>query len=128
MADIGSSTTGFGARVPESNAQPVRGEMPRVPENASATTHRKKHGLWESLTASLEMACRGYLCMQVVDCDPVTDPECSAAGKKVVVREVPGSGLSTAGTATGSAAGMESENALPYAVLKEREDAQLSGK
>ncbi|HEY9127771.1 MAG TPA: hypothetical protein VIM62_11625 [Acidobacteriaceae bacterium] len=46
--------------------------------------------MWESLTASLELACRGYLCMQIVDCDSVSDPECGPSGKKVVVREIPG--------------------------------------
>ena len=43
----------------------------------------RMHGLLHSLTYSLELACRGYLCAPLVDCDPVTDPECSEAGKKL---------------------------------------------
>jgi hypothetical protein len=98
MADIGSNVTGLEQGLRGKSAQPVRGEMPRVPERsepnagsarAAAVVGVRRHGLWESLTASLDLACRGYLCMQIVDCDPVTDPDCSAAGTKVVVREVP---------------------------------------
>jgi hypothetical protein len=44
----------------------------------------RMHGLFHSLTYSLELACRGYLCAPLVDCDPVTDPECSEAGKKLL--------------------------------------------
>jgi hypothetical protein len=44
---------------------------------------RRMHALMDSLTHSLELACRGYLCAPLVDCDPETDPECSAAGKKI---------------------------------------------
>ena len=91
MTDIGRSMTEAGATVAQTNALPVRGEMARVSEPTKAdATKQRKHGLWESLTASLDLACRGYLCMQIVDCDPVTDPDCSAAGTKVVVREVSG--------------------------------------
>jgi hypothetical protein len=93
MTDIGRSETGAGAMVPGTSAQPVRGEEPRLSEKPKpGMTEHRKHGLWESLTASLDLACRGYLCMQVVDCDPVTDPDCSAAGKKVVMREIPVAG------------------------------------
>jgi hypothetical protein len=42
--------------------------------------------LLHSLTDSLDLACRGYLCMQLVDCDSTTDPECGPAGKKLVFR------------------------------------------
>ena len=45
----------------------------------------RMHGLFHSLTYSLELACRGYLCAPLVDCDPVTDPECSEAGKKLLI-------------------------------------------
>lgn len=95
--DIGSNMSGLERQGLEQgwrgeSAQPVGGDLPhlevaRLPEPAKSAT-RRKHSLWESLTASLELACRGYLCMQIVDCDPVTDPDCSAAGTKVVVREV----------------------------------------
>ena len=91
MTDIGRSTTDAGATIPEMSALSVRGEMPRVSEPTKPDAAKQhKHGLWESLTASLDLACRGYLCMQIVDCDPVSDPDCSAAGTKVVIREVPG--------------------------------------
>jgi len=43
----------------------------------------RMHGLLHSLTYSLELACRGYLCAPLVDCDPVSDPDCSEAGKKL---------------------------------------------
>ena len=43
----------------------------------------RMHGLLHSLTYSLELACRGYLCAPLVDCDPATDPECSESGKKL---------------------------------------------
>ncbi len=42
------------------------------------------HALLESLTHSLDLACRGYLCAPLVDCDPMTDPECGPTGKKEV--------------------------------------------
>ena len=92
--DIGSMS-GLEQELRGESAQPVRGDMPRFPDgngdgNKPAVVGRRKHGLWESITASLDLACRGYLCMQIVDCDPVSDPDCSASGKKVVVREVPG--------------------------------------
>jgi hypothetical protein len=48
-------------------------------EHASA--HRSQT-LMESLTHSLDMACRGYLCAPLVDCDPLTDPDCGPNGKK----------------------------------------------
>lgn len=96
MTDIGSNMsgpeiTGLEQGLREKSAQPVRGETPRVSQAIKPqTASPRRHGVWESLTASLDLACRGYLCMHLVDCDPVSDPECSAAGKKIVVRQVPG--------------------------------------
>jgi hypothetical protein len=43
----------------------------------------RMHALLESLTHSLDLACRGYLCAPLVDCDPQTDPECGPTGKKL---------------------------------------------
>ncbi|HTJ29075.1 MAG TPA: hypothetical protein VL346_01155 [Acidobacteriaceae bacterium] len=100
MADIGSNMsrldkTGLERGLSGENAQPLLGDLPPLAEKNKPVTHHRQ-SLWESLTASLDLACRGYLCMQVVDCDPVSDPECSAAGKKVVVREVPAAAASSA--------------------------------
>jgi hypothetical protein len=39
--------------------------------------------LLDSLTHSLDLACRGYLCAPLVDCDSKTDPECGPTGKKL---------------------------------------------
>jgi hypothetical protein len=39
--------------------------------------------LLQSLTNSLDLACRGYLCAPLVDCDPLMDPECGPTGKKL---------------------------------------------
>ena len=95
----GPKMSGLEQELRGTSAQPVRGDVPRFPDgnfedrrdlNGPPVAGRRKHGLWESITASLDLACRGYLCMQIVDCDPVSDPDCSASGKKVVVREVPG--------------------------------------
>jgi hypothetical protein len=45
----------------------------------------RAHGFLDSLTHSLDLACRGYLCAPLVDCDPRTDPECGPAGKKPLI-------------------------------------------
>lgn len=45
--------------------------------------------LIHSLTCSLDMAARGYLCAPLVECDPLVDPECTEAGVKLRVPESP---------------------------------------
>jgi hypothetical protein len=83
MTEIGRSTDG-----PHMPAGSAGGEHPHAD---------RFHDLLHSLTSSLDLACRGYLCMQLVDCDPITDPECGPTGKKLMVRD-------TAGDASGAVA------------------------
>ena len=45
------------------------------------------HGMFQGLISSLDLASRGYLCAQLVDCDSTTDPECGPAGKKLLIPE-----------------------------------------
>ena len=70
MTEIGSSFPG-----PQTPALPASGPRPR-----------RMQSFLHSLTDSLDLACRGYLCMQLVDCDSTTDPECGPTGKKLVFR------------------------------------------
>jgi hypothetical protein len=70
MTEIGSNLSG-----PQTPAPPASGARPR-----------RMQSLLHSLTDSLDLACRGYLCMQLVDCDSTTDPECGPTGKKLVFR------------------------------------------
>jgi hypothetical protein len=85
MTGIGRSTDSFEPQAPGSQ---VRGpEAPNPQTSVSARDVRRgsprMHALLESLTHSLDLACRGYLCAPLVDCDPMTDPECGPTGKKV---------------------------------------------
>lgn len=119
MTDIGSSMSGLdkpGLKrgLSGENAQPLRGALPPLAEKNKPVTHHKQ-SLWESLTASLDLACRGYLCMQIVDCDPVSDPECSAAGKKVVVHEV---SAAAAGFATERARDVEQSRDTVHEIVE----------
>ena len=63
----------------------LSGPQPPAPPAGGARPHRMQ-SLLHSLTDSLDLACRGYLCMQLVDCDSTTDPECGPTGKKLVFR------------------------------------------
>jgi hypothetical protein len=85
MTGIGRSTDGLDPQAPGSQARGA--EAPNPQTSVSARDVRRgsprMHALLESLTHSLDLACRGYLCAPLVDCDPMTDPECGPTGKKV---------------------------------------------
>jgi len=49
--------------------------------------------MMNSLISCLDLACRGYLCAPLVDCDPETDPECGSAGKKLLMPDAKPSGF-----------------------------------
>jgi hypothetical protein len=57
-------------------------------EAGGGRTTPRTQGFLQSLTHSLDLACRGYLCAPLIDCDPLTDPECGPAGKKLLEPEV----------------------------------------
>jgi hypothetical protein len=60
-------------------------ELTHVPNTDGHRFFPRMDGLFQSLVSSMEIASRGYLCAQLVDCDPATDPECGPAGKKLLV-------------------------------------------
>ncbi len=74
--------TGFGSSI-------------RSPQAASDATTGGGHSrsprvyaLMESLMHSVDLASRGYLCAPLVDCDPMTDPECGTSGENRQMGEI----------------------------------------
>jgi hypothetical protein len=85
MTGIGRSMDSLDPQAP--GLQASGAEAPNPQTSVSARDVRRGspriHAMLESLTHSLDLACRGYLCAPLVDCDPMTDAECGPTGKKV---------------------------------------------
>ena len=85
MTGIGRSTDSLDPDVHDPKALGPHAPNPQTSVSARDVRRGspRMHALLESLTHSLDLACRGYLCAPLVDGAPMSARVCGPTGKKV---------------------------------------------